>query len=281
MICAWQDFLNIVPISIRKSVDKQGRDAMTELRLRVGMPAQMVFQNQSIWLEGCITAGDLSYCINTASDYSPWSAETISDGYITARGGHRIGICGTTSVRSGQVLSIRTPASLCLRVARDFFGIAANACKFSGSVLIIGRPGSGKTTILRDLIRMRSNAGECISVVDERGEIFPFAGNSFSFPIGKQTDVMIGCSKERGINAVLRSMNPDVIAVDEITAKEDCDALLRAGWCGVKLLATAHADSVQELRCRPVYKPIIDSRLFDTVIVMRHDKSWYSERLSV
>ena len=175
---------------------------------------------------------------------------------------------------------IREATSLCLRVSRDFPGISKGAEAVAGSVLIIGSPGSGKTTLLRDLIRQRSDTGSgSVAVVDEREEIFPMWHNQPCFPVGRHTDVLCGCSKASGVEAVLRCMGPETIAVDEITALEDCEALLHAGWCGVNILATAHAGSMEDLLNRSVYKPIINSRLFDAVIVLQRDKSWKLERM--
>jgi stage III sporulation protein AA len=134
--------------------------------------------------------------------------------------------------------------------------------------------------LLRDLIRQKSNQGSgCIAVVDEREEIFPYVHNQPCFSLGKHTDVLSGCSKTQGIEIVLRNMGPDIIAVDEITAAEDCAALLHAGWCGVRLLATAHAGSLKDLLSRPVYQPIIKSCIFDTVLIMNADKTWTAERV--
>ena len=175
---------------------------------------------------------------------------------------------------------IQRLTSLCMRVARDFPGIADRAADYNGSVLIIGKPGSGKTTLLRDLIRQRSNRdGCCVAVVDERQEIFPQTHNQLCFPAGRHTDILSGCSKTHGIEAVLRNMGPETIAVDEITAHEDCQALLHAGWCGVKLLATAHAGSREDLYNRPIYRPIVEGRLFDTLLIIHADKSWRAERI--
>jgi stage III sporulation protein AA len=132
------------------------------------------------------------------------------------------------------------------------------------------------------LIRSRSNREcGCVAVVDERGEIFPYVHDQFCYFPGKQTDVLTGYKKAKGIDAVLRSMNPVVIAVDEITAEEDCRALLHAGWCGVKLLATAHAGNRHDLYCRPVYRPILESKLFDMLLIMSPDKSWRAERIQI
>lgn len=165
--------------------------------------------------------------------------------------------------------------SLNIRIARDFTGISSNLWLRKEGILILGPPGSGKTTLLRDLIRQRSQR-ENISVVDERGEIFPMSAD---FETGINTDVLSGCSKPEGVTMVLRAMNPACIAVDEITAEADCEALVKAGRCGVTLLATAHASNLEDLCRRPVYKPLANSGLFETAVILRKDKTWYTERI--
>ena len=280
MRTAWQAFINVLPVWMREIVDKHGRETLQELRLRSGAPPELIRSNGNIVLRRPVTAEDLRFCINVASRYSPWTAESAANGYITIHGGHRIGICGVATSDKGVVSGIHSVTSLCLRVSRDFPGIAEKALSILGSVLIIGSPGTGKTTLLRDLIRQRSNQGHgSIAVVDERGEIFPYFQGEFCYFPGKQTDVLSGCSKAHGINSVLRSMNPVTIAVDEITAEEDCAALLHAGWCGVQLLATAHAGNRSDLFSRPIYRPILESRLFDMLLIMDTNKTWHSERI--
>ena len=210
-----------------------------------------------------------------ASRYSPWAAATVSQGYITAPGGHRIGLCGETACQNGRVQSIREIQSLNIRVARDFPGIGKKAAENPGSILILGSPGWGKTTLLRDIARQLAER-ETVAVVDERGELFPQG-----FARGKRMDVLTGCSKAAGIDMVLRTMGPACIAVDEITAAEDTQSLLRAVGCGVRLLATAHAASVKDLHSRPIYRPLLDCGIFQTILVMRTDKSFYTERTSL
>lgn len=280
MRCAWQEFLRLLPEWMRKEVDELGRDTLQELRLRIGQEPELIIHGQSFWLEKSLQHEDLSTVINTASQYSPWSASTVSQGYITALGGHRIGLCGDAVMQNNAMTTIRSPTSLCLRVARDFEGIASRALEYTGSILILGKPGSGKTTLLRDLIRQRSNKGNgAVAVVDERGELFPVCRGKHCFPVGKRTDILTSCPKVTGIEMVLRTMSPSCIAVDEITEAADCEAMLEAGWCGVPLLATAHAADRNDLMKRPVYKPIVSSKLFDTVLVMQPDKTWKAERM--
>lgn len=282
MRCAWQAYLNLLPMWMRCNVDRLGKDSLQELRMRLNAPPELITSKGSFWLERAVTKDDLAYSINAASRYSPWAASTAAQGFITASGGHRLGLCGSATVQKGNMTGISDPTSLCIRVARDFIGISHKAASLQGSILILGKPGSGKTTLLRDLIRQKSDHGAgSISVVDERGELFPYTENQLCFPPGKRTDILTGCSKPQGIEAVLRNMSPEIIAVDEITAEADCRALIQAGWCGVQLLASAHAENRTDLQTRPVYKSIVNSGLFQTLLIMQADKSWRIERMNI
>jgi len=280
MKCAWQAYLNLLPHRMRQEVDAYGRDTLQELRMRIGQPPLMCFQSGTRSLSVSAQKEDIAFVINAASEYSPWAARTVGQGFLTGGGGHRIGICGVATIADGKMRNITMPRSLCIRVARDFEGIAENVAAISESILIIGPPGSGKTTLLRDLIRTKGNSCQnCVAVVDEREEIFPLYKGQACFNAGTQTDILSGCAKADGIEAVLRSMNPSWIAVDEITREEDCNALLQAGWCGVRFMATAHAGSVKDLLTRPVYRPLVANKLFGTVLILSKDKSWVLERI--
>lgn len=272
MICAWKEFLAVLPPPMRQDVDRLGMAGAQELRLRLGKPPCLVLPQRTVTLGKAVTMDDLNFSINAACRYSPWTAATAANGYITAPGGHRMGICGEAVVKDGVMTGFRSIRSLNIRIARDFPGIAARLTGLGGNLLILGRPGSGKTTLLRDLIRQRSEK-ENVAVVDERGELFPMGLDA-----GQAVDILSGCGKVQGIDTVLRTMGPDTIAVDEITASEDCDALLQAGWCGVRLLATAHAADARDLRCRGIYRPILQSGLFDTLVILHKDKSFRTER---
>ena len=279
MNCAWKELLDVLPEKFRWDTDRLGKEKLQELRLRLGGKPELVLGETWMFLQHTVTREDIMHCINTASRYSPWCASTVSQGFITSLGGHRIGLCGEVVIKNGKAEGIRSVSSLCIRIARDIPGIAAGADDDQSSVLIIGPPGSGKTTLLRDLIRRRSETGRgCVAVVDERGELFP-AGNVFDR--GKRTDVLTGCDKGTGIDMVLRTMGPSCIAVDEITSERDCQAMIRAGWCGVSMLATAHASSKMDLYNRTVYQPLVRSGIFETLLMMQRDKSWRKERMEL
>lgn len=224
-------------------------------------------------MERNILQEDLDYTINASSRYSPWAAASASQGYITVIGGHRIGICGEVIVKQGAVSGFRKISSVCIRVARDFSGIAAGLERINGSILILGPPGWGKTTLLRDLIR-QLEITEKICVVDEREELFPFGMDR-----GKRLDVLSGCSKAEAIPMLVRTMGASCIAVDEITDLQDSIALLRASNCGVRLLATAHGMSVSDFLDRSVYRPLFEHRVFDVIIVLQKNRSYTMERM--
>lgn len=273
MRCAWKELMAILPPWLQREAGG-AQDKLQELRLRINSPPELVTAEGCCWRNRNVTMDDLNFCVNTASRYSPWAASTAAQGYITAPGGHRIGLCGEAVCKDGHIAGIRHLNALCIRVARDFPGIAAGLQAQNGSLLILGAPGWGKTTLLRDLIRQRSDRGGHISVVDERGELFPQGG----FPAGRRTDILTGCSKAEGIEMLLRTMGPDCIAVDEITAETDCRGLIRAARCGVDLLATAHAASMEDFLSRDVYKPLSARHIFDHIVILHPDKSWHLER---
>ena len=270
-----ESLLSILPPALRRELNGSVLDCTQEIHLRLGRPPMVQTSRGRRLLPGTVSQEDLRSCVNLASRYSPWNSTTAAWGYLTAPGGHRIGLCGETAA-SG----IRTLTSLCIRVSRELPGLA-DQIPLGGNLLILGPPGWGKTTLLRDLVRRISRTTETtVAVVDERCEIFPLAEGKPAYDSGPNTDVLLGKSKAEGISMVLRSMGPEWIAVDEITDRADCEALAQAAWCGVGLLATAHAGSVEDFRTRRVYAPLSEAGIFQTAVVLHPDKSYHAERMT-
>lgn len=275
MDCDWDSLLEVCPGFLRGQVDELGRKDLRELRLRRGRGPMLVFDGRTWELPGLVTQEDLRFALNAASQYSPWAAETMAKGYLTLRGGHRMGLCGETVVKGGCVTGFRTVTSLCIRVARDLKQEVEADSETWGSILILGAPGWGKTTLLRSLARKLSERHQ-VAVVDERQELFP-AG----FSRGRGLDVLSGCGKAFGLDLVLRTMSPQYIALDEITAQEDAQALTQAAGCGVKLLATAHASGREDLGRRPCYRRLLEEGIFDTLLILHPDKTYTRERMEL
>lgn len=273
MICGWKELLSVLPRWLSRELDKHSDAAPQELRLRIGQAPILLTAAGERLLPGNVTEDDLCFCVNTATKYSPWAATTIAEGFVTAPGGHRIGICGEAVGTDAQFRGIKNYRSLCIRIASDHPGISKPIADLPGSILIIGRPGGGKTTLLRDLVRQISKR-ETVCVVDQRYELFPGC-----FQTGTRTDILAGCHKDRAVDILLRTMSPDTIAMDEITHESDCQALVKAAWCGVRLIATAHASDARELHLRKVYRPILDAKIFDHLVVLQKDKSYRTERI--
>ena len=194
------------------------------------------------------------------------------------RGGHRSGLCGSGVVRDGEIQNLRHLSSLAIRVAHEVVGAARmvrSALLVHGrlqSTLILSPPGYGKTTLLRDLIRMASDGDGMpalrVGVADERGELAAMYEGRPQLNIGRRTDVMDGCPKGTGLLMLLRGMNPQVLAADEITAPADCAALALAANCGVTLLATAHGEGLEDLRRRPMYRELLEQGIFRRLVLL-------------
>ena len=197
------------------------------------------------------------------------------------RGGFRLGVCGSAVVREGEVNNLKDISSLALRIVCEHIGLGSDIAprlfdengRFM-STLLLSPPGGGKTTLLRDLIRVLSlgdseHRALRVAVVDERCELAVCCKGRPQMELGNHTDVLSLCPKAVGIPMVLRGMNPQVIAVDEITAAEDIRAMCHAANCGVGLLASIHAESMDELRLKPLWQELLRAEVFRRCVVIR------------
>ncbi len=253
-----------------------------EFRLRCGRPPAAVIRGAEKPISDVpITPRDIEELIETASASSRHSvSESIRNGFVTARGGHRIGICGTAVVTEGEVTSLRSLSSACVRIAREIVGagneVAGRICGADGvpcSALIISPPGAGKTTLLRDLVRIFSGRGARTALIDERGELAAVTKGVPQFDVGGCTDVMELAPRDRAVRFMVRAMSPHLVAVDEICSEEDAAAVLEASASGCVVLATAHASDMHDLERRGALHGLIRSGAFTYCITIRRTDS--------
>lgn len=284
---AYTQAVQVLPLDLRllaERVPEAWKASAEELRLRAGRPMTLVTDRDEYPVPGgtAVTEYDLRTVLEVASQASAHAVlEQVRSGFVTVRGGHRIGLCGTAVVEHGMITNLRALSSLAVRVARQVKGGgAALATRLLEedrlqNTLILAPPGAGKTTLLRDLIRALSE-GEGVKplrvgVADERGELAALREGMPEFDLGPRTDVMDGCPKAEGLRMLLRGMNPQVLAADEITAPEDTQAILQAAGCGVSLLATAHGVHAGDLSRRPVYQPLLEQKVFQKLVMIRRE----------
>lgn len=273
-----------LPQELRRRVlamNIERRAQVEELRLRRGRPLYLVTPEGEESLGGAaLTARTLETVLELASGSSVHRVmEQIKRGFVPLPGGHRLGLCGTGVVEDGQVINLREVSSLSVRIAREFKGLAGGvlpklwSAQALESTLILSPPGGGKTTLLRDLVRSISAGEGCpprrVGLADERCELSAMANGEPSLDVGPRSDVIDGCPKALGLMTLLRGMNPQVLAADEITAPEDVAAMLEAAGCGVTLLATAHAATRSDLDRRPLYRALMAQGIFTRLVFIQ------------
>lgn len=256
-----------------------------EFRLRAGRPMTLVTTEGELFVSDelprqSVTQSDLEQLCDTVTGYSRYAAsESMGKGYLVGRGGFRVGLCGTVVLRDGVGVNLRDISSATVRISRQAAGLCGSISELLPegevfqSTLIAAPPGAGKTTLLREMVAALSNGSEeraplRVGVVDERGELAGMYRGVPQLDVGFHTDVLDGCPKALGIPMLMRSANPQVIAVDEITAEEDLAAMAAAANCGVALLATIHALDGEELRRKPLYPVLATSQVFRRLITI-------------
>ena len=203
-------------------------------------------------------------------------ADETRRGYLTLRGGHRMGLCGHITRKNGQS-TLRDIASVCIRIAGEWQGCADGLISrfpalFPGktpSVLIIGAPGSGKTTLLRDLTRQMADTMPVqAALIDERGELAACVDGVPQLDVGASTDVLDGLPKAEAVPWLIRSMAPNVIAMDELSGAEDAACVMDAWACGASVLATVHGTALAETANRPTLSSLFSRRCFDLYVLL-------------
>jgi stage III sporulation protein AA len=253
-----------------------------EFRLRIGYPMTLLQGGTEQETDSPpVTEEDLRAVLANASRTSLHTVlDKVRDGFVTIQGGHRIGLCGEATVRQGEIYSLHRLSSLAIRIAREMDGLGGQALAEIQeqntllSTLILAPPGAGKTTLLRELVRRISDGDGTspmrVGLADERGEVSAPWNGVPQFRVGSHTDIISGCGRSDGISILLRGMNPQVLATDEITAAEDVGAMTWAAGCGVTLLVTAHGGAVDDLYRRPLYRQLMELNLFRRVLLLEN-----------
>ena len=216
--------------------------------------------------------------------YSLYAYEDeLRQGFLTIQGGHRVGVAGKILMEEGKVRSIRYISFLNIRLAHQVEGCADKVMPFiveNGEVchtLIISPPCCGKTTLLRDVIRQISNGnawceGKNVGVVDERSEIGGAYQGVPQNDLGIRTDLLDCCPKAEGMMMLIRSMSPEVVAVDEIGDYGDIKAIESVLNCGCRLIATVHGSSVEDIEKKPLLQKMVKEHVFDRYIILSGKK---------
>ena len=271
---------------------------LTELRLRSGQPLFLKYRGREYSLTeggrlaaadlrgGAGTAGDAGLHIVTARElretleyagsYSLYAyEEEVRQGFLTVQGGHRVGLAGRAVLENGRIKTLKNISFLNIRVAHQLVGCAALVEPYLWEegrllhTLIVSPPGCGKTTLLRDLIRILSDErGLTVGVADERSEIAACYQGVPQNDVGKRTDVLDNCPKAAGLSMLIRSMAPEAAAVDEIGGQADLLAVREAGQCGCSILATAHGASLEEVREKPGFSELFREGFFGRYLLL-------------
>ena len=266
-----------MPIRIREEILKNNLQDIEEIRLRVGRPIAIKMEKEIVIINYSINTEDILETFEKICENSVYSyKKQICEGFITIKGGHIVGLTGNCVFVEGEVKNIKYISSLNFRIARERIGCADQIIKetmdFQNNTvyntLIVSRPGAGKTTMLRDLIRQISNTGKTCGIVDERGEIAAMYKGVPQNDVGILTDVISNISKSKGMNMLVRSMAPQVICCDEIGSKEDVEAINYAICSGVKGIFTAHGANLEDLMLNIEMKELMDSCVIEKIIFL-------------
>lgn len=277
---------NIRKLLIEAELDYE---KLYEIRMRAGRPLFLTYDGGECFLRGSgsepylVTREDLRETLEYVSGYSLYAYEDeIRQGYMSVQGGHRVGVTGKVILDGDRIRGMKYISCINLRLAHQIPGCADAVMPYirtknwTAHTLIISPPRCGKTTLLRDIIRQLSNGGngipgQTVGVVDERSEL---AGCYQGIPqndLGIRTDILDSCPKAEGMQMLIRSMSPFIVAVDELGKEEDFKAVEAVIHCGCKLIATAHGNSVDDVLQTPFFRRLREMEVFERYIVLGNE----------
>ena len=258
--------------------------SLQEIRIRVNRPIILKTGQSDLLIEYLVTQSEVFEVLEKLCNNSIYAYQNqICKGFITVRGGHRVGITGTAITENEKVTNLKYITSLNFRIARDVKGCSNKIlkdviCKEQNTIytsLIVSPPGKGKTTMLRDLIRNISNGvpelgfrGKTCGVVDERGEIAAMYHGIPQNDVGIRTDVIENISKDKGMSMLIRSMAPEIIACDEIGSKEDVEAIQNTVISGVKGIFTMHGKNLDDIKENQGINYLIKTKQIEKIIFL-------------
>lgn len=282
------EILRYFPITINKIIfnaleqNKSINQEIEEIRIRIGRPIILKTRTLDIIIQHDIEISEILQIVEKVCENSIYAYKNqICEGFITIKGGHRIGITGTAVEDNGKIINVKYITSLNFRIAREVLNCSDKILpqiidlknQTIYTTLIVSPPGKGKTTILRDVIRKISNGidnmnfnGRTCGVVDERGEIAAMYRGIPQNDVGIRTDVIENISKARGMKMLIRTMAPEVIACDEIGSKEDVQAIKEALTTGVKGIFTMHGRTIDDIRNNKEVNSLIENKQIEKII---------------
>ena len=288
--CKKRQILQVLAKSVRKVVEAEGLDfeKVQEIRMRIGKPLISIYDNEERLLPKgntyLVTKDEIRETMEYVSHYSLYAYEhEMSQGFITIEGGHRVGVMGKAILEGNRVKNLQYISSVNIRMSHEILGCADRIMPFVTKnkqvchTLVISPPRCGKTTLIRDLIRQISDGNQyvkgcSVGVVDERSEIGGCYLGIAQNQLGIRTDILDCCPKAEGMIMLIRSMAPQVIAVDEIGATEDIHAIEYAMQCGCKMIASIHGASMEEAKEKPILSRLIKEHRFERYIVLGNEK---------
>lgn len=286
---AEEDIIGILPLKIGTLLkERLLKEQIYEIRIKIGKPILVYSKYGENIVNYVPTKEDMKSLIQKISNYSLYAyEEDIRQGFITIKGGHRIGIAGECVMEKGEVKTIRNISSINIRVCSEVIGCSDKLIKYIYSqkenrifnTIIISPPKCGKTTILRDIARNISNGmnsiglyGRKVAVIDERSEI---GACHFGIPqndLGMRTDILDNCLKKEGMIMAIRSLSPEILICDEIGTKGDVEALLMAFNSGVNIITSIHGFTIEDLYKRKVFNELLDNGIIERAIVLSSRK---------